>query len=503
MSPPTAAPSKLLAERPATTSASAPSRAPKNGAGSVRLDLLEIGWVRAVVRSRLFQPLAILPNLAIFVILIMAGLVGNPIGNQNAAIIMIWIFWFFFLIMVLVPLGGRAWCLMCPLPAPAEWISRLGIVQKVRGKAISAGWKWPKKLDNIWLQNVGFLLVASLSPLILTRPAATSYLMLLFIGLAIVTHLLFIQQNRGGRIFCKYVCPVGGFIGLYSLMGGLEIKVKDKAVCKSHREKVCVTGNECGWGCPWFEYPGNMERNLYCGLCTECIKTCPKDNLAFGLRPLAADLTKKRKLDEAYKSFIMLGSALAFIAIFFGWWGSWKDVANPIDGVLLRGPVRWGNLAVYTAAIWTLTLIVIPGIHLGVAALARALARIPGVSLKKLFVDYAYALVPLGLAVWMAFVLGMIMVNGAYVVSVISDPFGWGWDVFGTAGYKWRPYFPGAVPYLQLIILVVGAVASTRVAGRLSWENFPNPVAARRATLPLAAFIGLLTAVFTSLFVMA
>lgn len=485
-----------------------PAPAVKRPAGKtwrrlLAIDLMQIGIGRKVLMSRCFQPVLILVNLFVFVILILAGLYGNPIGNQNAAIILIWVFWFFLLISVLVPVGGRSWCLMCPLPAPGEWLSRLSIVRVSHRTFPSLGRRWPKALDNIWLQNFGFLGVATLSPVILTRPWATSYLMILMILLAVALPLVFIKQAKVGRLFCKYVCPVGGFIGLYSLMGALEVKARDPAVCQKCKQKNCIKGNENGWGCPWYEYPGKMERNLYCGLCAECIKTCANDNIAFRLRPFGADLLKQRKLDEAYKAFIMLGSGLLFLAVFFGWWGALKEVADPLHGVFPAGPVRWGSLLRYSGLLWGVTLVVIPAIHLGFSWLSRAASGARGVPLRKLFVDYAYALVPLGLMAWLAFVLGMIMVNGSYVVSVISDPFGWGWDLFGTAGYHWRPYFPDLIPHVQLLLLVVGLVWATTVGHTIAAGTFGENRKALRAMVPMAGSLVTYAAAFVFLFVMA
>ena len=105
---------------------------PRAPSRPLSLDLAEYGLGRKILKSRYFQPVLILVNMAVFVVLITAGLYGNPIGNQNAAIILIWVFWFFLLIAALVPLGGRAWCLMCPLPAPGEWLSRLAVTRDSR-----------------------------------------------------------------------------------------------------------------------------------------------------------------------------------------------------------------------------------------------------------------------------------------------------------------------------------------------------------------------------------
>ena len=492
--------SKAVLEQNSTRSANGRKQ------GIFNFDLTGIKLLNRAFKSRWFQPVLLLFSLLIFVVLIMAGLYGSPIGNRNAAIIIIWIFWFFLLIFLMVPLGGRLWCMMCPLPAPGEWLSRLSIVRKSQRRFPNPGLKWPKKLDNIWLQNFGFLLIATFSPIILTRPWATSYLLILMIVLGIVCSLLFEKQGRPGRIFCKYVCPVGGFIGLYSLMGALEIKVKDRGVCKNCTQKSCIKGSENGWGCPWYEYPGKMDRNLYCGLCTECIKTCPNNNVAFKTRPFAADLLKKRKLDEAFKSFIMLGSSIFFLTVFFGWWGVWKDIADPIGGIFLSGSVfQWKDLAIYGGILWLICLGGIPLLTLGFAWLSKVLAGVREVPVKKIFIDYAYALIPLGLMAWIGFVVGMIMVNGAYIISVISDPFGWGWNLFGTAGFKWRPFFPEVVPYIQMAAILVGLAKSVSVGYRVTLENFTpgtKTIKTIRPMVPMTAFFVLIAIVFVNMFVM-
>jgi hypothetical protein len=479
----------------------------KRSRGLLNFDLTETQLGQSILKSRLFQPALIMINLAVFVFLIFAGLYGSPIGNRNAAIVMIWIFWFFLLIFAIIPLGGRLWCLMCPLPAPGEWLSRLAIVRKSRRLFPNLGLRWPKKLDNLWIQNIGFLAVATFSPVILTRPWATSWLLLFLIVLALAFSILFTKQGKRG---------------LYSLMGALEVKSKDTDVCRACRSKACIKGSEKGWGCPWYEYPGNMERNAYCGLCTECIKTCPNENVAFRTRPFAVDLLKKSKLDEAFKSFIMLGSALFFLTVFFGWWGSWKDIADPLTGVLLTGSFQWKDLLRYSLMLWTVCLGVIPLATLGFSWLSKAAAgtatagtdvagtpaaatpafMMPGVPLKKLLVDYAYALVPLGLMAWVGFVFGMILANGSYVVSVISDPLGWGWNLLATSGYKWRPYLADWVAYIQLIALFVGLAKSLSTGFTISLRNFRSEKAARRAMIPMSGFFVLLTVVFIYLFVM-
>ena len=132
---------------------------------------------------------------------------------------------------------------------------------------------------GIWLQNAGFLGTALFSTVILTRPSVIGWVLLAFLAGAVVLAMVFER-----RTFCRYVCPVGGFIGLYSLAVPLELRVRDPLVCQEHRTKDCYLGNEAGYGCPWMEQPWSMDRNAYCGLCGECLRTCTKDNVAVNLR---------------------------------------------------------------------------------------------------------------------------------------------------------------------------------------------------------------------------
>ena len=48
------------------------------------------------------------------------------------------------------------------------------------------------------------------------------------------------------------------------------------------------------------------------------------------------------------------------------------------------------------------------------------------------------------------------MINYSYILAVLSDPLGLGWDIFGTANYPFHPLVPEWIPYIQGIILLAG-----------------------------------------------
>lgn len=252
------------------------------------------------------------------------------------------------------------------------------------------------------------------------------------------------------RSFCRYLCPVGGFIGLYSQAAPLEVRVKDATVCASHREKTCYTGSESGYGCPWNVFPGGLVKNTYCGACMECLRTCTLDNIAVYARPFGKDLkvSRGRRLDEAYKAFIMLGSALVYAAVLLGPWGSLKSSAYQV------GSLGW---VAYSLAFLVIVFLLMPGLFYLSVRFSQLLSGSKAPP-KRAFINAAYVLVPLGLSAWIAFSLSFVFTNLSYVWPVLSDPFGWGWNLLGTVGWAWTPYLSQLVPVLQAIILLLGLV---------------------------------------------
>lgn len=453
-----------------------------------RFDLLtHIPALKSVLKSRLFQPVMMIVMLFVFTLAIITGLFGTPAGSANFGIIFVWIVWWALLIVVMVPFAGRLWCTICPIPAPGEWLQRRGIIERVPGKLRTLGRRWPRRFKNMWLQNFGFLGVAVFSTIILTRPSVSAWVLLSFLVTGVI--LSAVYKNR---VFCRYVCPVGGFIGLYSMVAPVELRVADTSVCADHKTKDCVTGNEKGYGCPWMEFPGSLTRNVYCGMCFECLKTCPKDNIVLNLRPFGSDLmaAKERKLDEAYKAFIMLSCALLYSIVLLGPWGWLKNWAN------METLPHWG---IYALVFVVINLVVLPGLFWIAAALAKRMTRLP-TPVRRLFIDYAYALVPLGLAAWIAFSFGFVLINGSYALSVASDPFGWGWNLFGTADTPWSPLWPTAINFLQVGVLTIGLLFAINTVYKIARQHTNTHHLALRATLPITGFMVAVTLGFLRLY---
>ena len=404
------------------------------------------------------------PQLAVFVIMlvgyifaILAGLVGTPVGSHNFSIVFVWIAWWAILILVAVPFFGRGWCAVCPIPLPGEWLQRGAVLAPPDKKPKWLNRRWPRAFRNIWLQNVSFLLLALFSSVLLTTPYITSIVLAAMLFAAIGLSMVFERRS-----FCRYLCPVGGFIGIYSQTAPIELRIKDKQVCARCVGKPCYNGSPAGYGCPWDVFPGGLTKNTYCGLCMECLRTCPHDNIAINARPFSADLAKpSTRMDEAFKAFIMLGAAMIYAGVLLGPWGILKDAAYNV------GSSGW---FLYAFVFLVMIFIVLPGLF--TLGLLPSKSTIP---LKHRFAAFSTILIPLGLMFWVAFSLSFVLTNASYILAALSDPLGLGWNLFGTANVPWQPMLISILAPAQTLALVGGLIWSARTAQKVSREtNSPS-----------------------------
>ena len=264
------------------------------------------------------------------------------------------------------------------------------------------------------------------------------------------------------RAFCSYVCPIGGFSAIYAKAAPVEVRVVDKAICAAHSEKTCYQS------CPWGLYLVALRDSSQCGLCMECLRSCPSDNVAVNIRPFGTDLAggkansrPSNRLDEAFLALVMLGSALAFSAVFTGPWGDLKSAAFAI------GSLTW---LVYGLGFLVLNLVIMPGAF--TLAIWMGQGR-PGSwnLLRRAIADRSQVLLPLGLFAWIAFTVSFAFPKFNYVLAVLSDPLGWGWNLFGSADTAWSPDVSTFSPILQVTLLVIGLFWSIKVAQLLPKTN--------------------------------
>jgi hypothetical protein len=164
-----------------------------------------------------------------------------------------------------------------------------------------------------------------------------------------------------------------------------------------------------------------------------------------------------------------------------GPWGFIKDAANVTESKQII------PFLIYLATIWSLALLIVPGIFM---LMAKAAGRLAGgeINRRLLTLRLAYILIPIGIFAWIAFSLPTIMVNYGYIISVFSDPLGLGWDLLGTADVHFHALIPDWIPVIQGVVLLAGLYLGVSRGFMALKDLLPDTNSQSRAMLLPALF---------------
>jgi len=105
---------------------------------------------------------------------------------------------------------------------------------------------------------------------------------------------------------------------------------------------------------------------------------------------------------------------------------------------------------------------------------------------------FAHTLVPIAFAYAFAHYFTLIVFEGQQLIHSASDPFGQGWDLFGTA--DWRVVFTSSqlwVWYVQVAVIVLGHIAGVVLAHDRALAEFGGEVAVRTQYAMLVLMVAL------------
>jgi hypothetical protein len=107
-------------------------------------------------------------------------------------------------------------------------------------------------------------------------------------------------------------------------------------------------------------------------------------------------------------------------------------------------------------------------------------------SLLSLSISFAYTLIPIAIVYNIAHYYTLLITQGTYLVSLISDPFGWGWNLFGTANIN-LAYTLGAnfVWHSQVAVILTGHIAGVFLAHVVSVKVFDTKKNTLASQLPM------------------
>jgi polyferredoxin len=456
--------------------------------------------VARLLHNRKLQFLLILPNQIIFWLVIGIGLLGTVVPGLNFATAITWYVWFC-LVFVLMVVVGRAWCAMCPFGGFGEWIQRHTFWKRTT-KSIGLGLKVPEKVGQYgFLLSVGaFLLLTWIEEFFNIagpgNPASTSFMVLGIVGSALLFFLLFERRS-----FCRYVCPLTSIIGTVGSMGSVAgFRTRDRDVCLACETKSCMRGDADGYGCPWYTWPGSADSNLTCGLCSECYKACPSDNIGLYVqKPLTSVIAPtRRRADVAWAVALLWGlvvyqqvNALAFFAGIDSWLNAhtnFPQYPNPVDfvGVIVIVALAMAGVSrIIQFTVGRRDLVVPAG---GTSFVDRTSA------FRQYFVPLMYGVIPVVGADYFARQLPKFFQHATRVVPAVGHLFGAG----STASSLYNTSIIGSttgIIAVQVGVMVLGTVAAVYTSWRIAGRDLAGLATSRRRVQISAASFALLCGV--------
>ena len=97
----------------------------------------------------------------------------------------------------------------------------------------------------------------------------------------------FIRSQYGvGAPFCKYICPLGAFYGLFQKISLIRMRVDEDA---------CVNCGKCARTCKMNVDPHTTPNSNECIRCRECVNACPMHALSMGIGSLKNNTVRKQE----------------------------------------------------------------------------------------------------------------------------------------------------------------------------------------------------------------
>ena len=417
-----------------------------------RFDLLRVPVLRWFLGSRVVVSGLRMLSVGTFGLVVAAGLFGEQ-GGGNVAPVFVWAVWWvgFSLFVAFV---GDLWPVVNPWKVLFRWAD--GVARRLgRKDGIWLGWGYPEAL-GVW-PAVAFYLAFVWFENVFADPALPRNIAFAVIVYSLVT--LYGMAVFGGETWLRRGEAFSVFFELLGRFAPVEARVKSGGQCP-----------DGDGGCM--------------GLCA-CFARARLEHLELNLRPFGAGLRLRGRSPPGGVPFVVL--VLSGVTY---------------DG-LLETPL-WAEVVRATPVTQTTGLLLIwavfISVYLGCVWLCRVLGG-EGGPFRESAAGYVLSLVPIAVAYQVAHYGTFLLVGAQEMVAGVSDPFGWGWDVFGTSGF--RPRYglvgAGAVWYSQVGIIVAGHVIAVWLAHRVA-ARF-SPVRAVAGQLPMLVVMVLYTV--SSLWILA
>ncbi len=433
-----------------------------------RLDLLtHVPWLRPLFLSRWFPEGIWVIMMAVFVPVTILGFIG-PQSRQDSITLNLFWAWWWPLTLFLFAFVGRFWCAVCPFMVTGEWLRRLSL------------WVWPRQQlpwNTRWLNRwggwilfAGFLVIYLWEQLwdLPHRAYLSAWLLVIITAGAVIFSLIYER-----RLWCRYLCPIGGMNGLFAKLAMLELRSMQQ-VCGSQCSTFgCFKGGaatpvnfanplpmegQATGGCPLYSHPAQLQDNRDCMFCMTCLKACPNRSAQLNLRFPASDL-----LDH-HRGF---WAEAALLLLLFG--GVWMHNANTFLAALgfaaapLDAAHFWSSMPIVVG------LLSIPQV---LTYLTHAIARLLDPELPD-YLTIVYAYLPFTLAANLTHYIPAAITEAGNLLPVLARTVG-----FEASGLPTLTWSLDVAQFLQGFTLLTALAFSVypllRITNRPWLSNLPH-----------------------------
>ena len=263
---------------------------------------------------------------------------------------------------------------------------------------------------------------------------------------------------RNGEVFSVV-------FGLLSRFSITEVRVTDQEACL-----VCST--EC------------RDLDGECIDCYECLERSNKHE--FNLGPFAIGLGRWQPVSNDMLALVVL--LLATVTFDgFSATSAWSDFQSFVRDVYGGGG---GEIFNSLTIADTLGVLFVPLgfllVYLFFSNLMAGSAE-EGVTTLEMARNFSFSLIPIALAYNISHFITLLVIQGQQIIPLASDPFGTGWDLFGTVDYSPNIGLINAriLWFLSVGLIVLGHVLAVYLSHRVAVRTFSDPVSARNSQYPM------------------
>jgi hypothetical protein len=426
-----------------------------------RLDLLRWAPGRALAHPWVLG-LVRLVSVALFALILVAGLFGNQGAFHNIAPTLVWVIWWVGMA-YLSALVGDLWSLINPWKIIFAWAEALN--RRLGRGELSLHRPLPRVV-GVWPAAVLFLAFAWIEMVWTQGEVPRTLALLILVYSTAVWMGMFAHGReawlRSGEAFTLV-------FGLLARFAPLEARVSGAAACGACSDPNCRDG-EGG-----------------CVNCYECFARAAPGERQWNLRPYAVGLLSERPVPFSLTVFVLL---MLSTVTFDGFRETplWSEIVRAlVSGIPSRAAFQVGLVTSLALAGFPALFVVVYlafGKLIGLAG-GRAGAGAP--SAVELAGAFVLTLVPIALAYHLAHYLSFLVIAGQLVIPLSSDPLGLGWNLFHTTHYRLDISIVNArfVWFTAVPAVVIGHIAAVYLAHVMAIRLYRDQGAARRSQYPM------------------